>query len=125
MMESHTAHRICEQFFILVCIVMAIVSASVAAIVLRIDGLELPHSWSMAGVGLAAAGVSASLGIFLFQDLNRQDADEDIKAELSEIRKELKKLQCMCQAERCNEVIAQDGQRRSWLFGLFFGGARR
>ena len=124
-MEWLKTHCTFDYILMSVFFALAFAAAWVAAMVLRIDGAGLLPVWSMAGVAIGATGVFAALGIFLHQDRKRQDADEDIKAQLSEIRKELNKLRCMCEAERCNDVAPLEAQRRSWLFGLLCSSARR
>ena len=113
------------------CFGLAFVAASVTVIVLRMDGIESTQNWSIAGVGLSTTGVWIALGFFLYQDRKREeadrkhrDADECIKKQLSAILERLEKCDCRCQAERRSEVVAQEPQGRSWLFGLLCSSAR-
>ena len=131
MSKRTKVHNTIEECFMYACFALAIVAASVTAIVLRMDGIESTQNWSIAGVGLATSGVWASLGIFLYQDRKREkadlkhrDADECIKKQLSAILERLEKCDCRCQAECRSYVVAQADQRRSWLFGLLCSSAR-
>lgn len=125
MSKKNKGRNTIEECFMYACFWLAVVAASAAAIALYVDGVASLQSWSIAGVGLAASGVWASLGIFLYQDRKRKENDELIKSELKKIRKAQKKCECKCQADCCGEADAPERQRRSWLLGLFFGGARR
>ena len=124
MSEHANGNNWFETLWMYACFGLAIVSASVVAIVLRIDGFESPHSLSIAGVGLSTTGVWFALGIFLYQDRKRKKTDDCIKAELSEIRDELAKLRCKCQVDCCGEAVGQEPKGRSRLFGLLCGVAR-
>ena len=118
-------HCTCEQIFMYACFVLAIVSSSVAPIAFYVDGVDSLHSWSIAGVGLAASSVWSALGISLNQDRKRKDADESIKDQLDNILVEVRKRECKCQAECRSEVVTQEDRGRSWLFGLLCSSALR
>ena len=76
-------------------------------------------------MALGTTGVWTALAFFVYQDRKRKESDNIIKKELKKIRKAQKKCECRCQADCCRDSNAQEGQRSSWLFGLFCGGARR
>ena len=125
MSKQANRHDSIEECFMYVCFGLAFVAGSVVAIALNTgDGLSELRD-SLVGIGLGASGLWFALGVFLYQDRKRKEADEDIKAQLREILDRLDERESECRAQCCGEADAQELQRRSWLFGLLCSSARR
>ena len=93
--------RIARRFAIammVVCFLIAGVAASVAAFAIINDG-----DATVAGLLIGGAGVWIALGFFFYAEQSRMEFESCLEERLNDMVEQLKKCECMCQAEPVSE----------------------